>query len=174
VELLVIASIQPLVLALKVVVTIHDHNATRRLTSTYAFGFDNAGTLKRLKPFRGLTQAATRIACVVAIAIGSLLSSAAYAYAPRLGFEKIDALKAYTSMQMNKTQYACIEKLYTYESHWNQYATNGSHWGIPQGESVWLKGKSGYTQIDWGLRYIKHRYHTPCNALHHFNRYGWH
>jgi hypothetical protein len=147
---------------------------TRLLTSTYANGFDTNGTLKRLKPLRGLTQAATRIACVVAIAIGSLLSSAAYAYAPRQGFEKIVALKAYASMQMNQKQFTCLEKLYTYESHWNPLATNGSHWGIPQGESVWLRNKSGYIQIDWGLRYIKHRYNTPCIALQHFNRYGWH
>lgn len=172
-----------MVLALKVVVIIHAHNSTRRLTSTYAFQFDTTDTLKRLKPFRGLTQAATRIACVVAIAIGSLLSSAAYAYAPRQGFEKIDALKAYASMQMNETQFKCLNQLYIYESHWNYKAVNLSSkaTGIPQALPADKMAVSGadymtnpYTQINWGLRYIKIRYKTPCNALHHFNRYGWH
>lgn len=156
-------------------VTIHAHNKTTRgLTSTYANRFDTHGTLKRLKPFRGLTQAALRIACVVAFAIGILMSSAAYAYAPRSSFEKIEELKGYAAMQLNKTQYECLNNLYISESHWNPKATNGNHWGIPQSGSPWLRNKSGYIQIDWGLRYIKRRYMTPCRAWSHFKRYGWH
>jgi hypothetical protein len=29
------------------------------------------------------------------------------------------------------------------------------------------------TQIKWGLKYIKGRYKTPCNALVHSNKKGW-
>jgi hypothetical protein len=153
---------------------IRAHNTTRLLTSTYANEFDTSGTLSSLKPFRGLATTACRLVGAVVLASGILLSSAANAYAPRLGFEKINELKAYAKLQLNAKQYLCLDKLYTYESHWNPKATNGTHWGIPQGESIWLRNKSGYTQIDWGLRYIKHRYSTPCKALYHFNTKGWH
>ena len=71
-------------------------------------------------------------------------------------------------------QYKCIAILYGKESAWNPKAVNGSHYGIPQGRSEWLKDQDGYTQIRWGLSYIEHRYSTPCKALDHWRAFNWH
>ena len=71
-------------------------------------------------------------------------------------------------------QYKCIAILYGKESAWNPDARSGSHYGIPQGRSEWLKDQDGYTQVRWGLSYIEHRYSTPCKALDHWRAFNWH
>ncbi len=71
-------------------------------------------------------------------------------------------------------QYKCLAILYGKESAWNPKAVNGSHYGIPQGKSEWLKDQDGYTQVRWGLSYIEHRYSNPCNAYEHWKLMNWH
>ena len=78
------------------------------------------------------------------------------------------------SLGYNYKEYKCLSILYGKESAWNPAAVNGSHYGIPQGRSEWLKGQNGYTQIQWGLNYIGHRYGEPCIALDHWKVKGWH
>lgn len=82
-------------------------------------------------------------------------------------------LHAYNQLKDWK-QFECILKLYYKESTWNPEAVNGSHYGIPQGRSIYLKTANPYKQIEWGVRYIKHRYGTPCKAWSHFKSKGWH
>ena len=65
-------------------------------------------------------------------------------------------------------------KIVTKESNWNPAARNGSHYGIPQMRNVKLKTMDAMTQIDWGLRYIKGRYQTPCKAWAFFKANGYH
>ena len=74
---------------------------------------------------------------------------------------------------IDHNQYICLEKLWTKESNWNPAARNGSHYGIPQMRNSKVRSLDAYTQIDWGLRYIKDRYSTPCKAWTFFkaNRY---
>ena len=74
----------------------------------------------------------------------------------------------------NYKEYKCLAILYGKESAWNPNAVNGSHYGIPQGRSLWLKDQDGYTQIQWGLDYIGHRYGEPCIALDHWRKHNWH
>ena len=74
----------------------------------------------------------------------------------------------------NYKEYKCLAILYGKESAWNPKAANGSHYGIPQGRSEWLKDQDGYAQVVWGLDYIGHRYGEPCIALDHFRRFNWH
>jgi len=81
---------------------------------------------------------------------------------------------AYHQLGYNLKQYKCLAILYGKESAWNPKAANGSHYGIPQGRSIWLKDQDGYTQIQWGLDYIAHRYGEPCIALDHWKAKGWH
>ena len=81
---------------------------------------------------------------------------------------------AYYALGYNLKEYKCLSILYGKESAWNPAAVNGSHYGIPQGKSEWLKDQDGYTQIQWGLDYIGNRYGEPCIALDHFKRKGWH
>ena len=77
-------------------------------------------------------------------------------------------------LDFNYKQYNCLDELYTHESNWRPEAHNGSHYGIPQGNSEWLKEQDGWTQVVWGLQYIGNRYGEPCTALDHWSKYGWH
>jgi hypothetical protein len=81
---------------------------------------------------------------------------------------------AYHQLGYNLKQYKCLAILYGKESAWRPDAANGSHYGIPQGRSEWLKDQDGYTQVQWGLDYIGHRYGEPCVALDHWRAKGWH
>ena len=81
---------------------------------------------------------------------------------------------AYYALGYNLKEYKCLSILYGKESAWNPAAVNGSHYGIPQGRSEWLKDQDGYAQVRWGLDYIGHRYGEPCIALDHWRAKGWH
>ncbi len=72
----------------------------------------------------------------------------------------------------NHRQYLCLEKLWYLESKWNPRADNkhSTAYGIPQ--LLKLKTKDPYKQIDAGLKYIAHRYGTPCKALAHHLKVG--
>jgi hypothetical protein len=84
--------------------------------------------------------------------------------------------KQYAFIQLNHsfTEFYCLDELYHRESRWNPKARNGSHYGIPQGRSVYLSKVDGYKQIDWGIKYNYARHGSMCNALDHFKRKGWH
>ena len=81
---------------------------------------------------------------------------------------------ALISLDYNVKEYKCLVSLYGKESAFNPLARNGSHYGIPQGKSVYLSTLNGYEQIQWGLDYIGHRYGEPCVAWAHWGKYGWH
>jgi hypothetical protein len=74
----------------------------------------------------------------------------------------------------NIDEFYCLDKLYYHESRWNPSARNGSHHGIPQGRSEYLRKVNGYKQVEWGIKYINNRYGSMCKALDHFKRKGWH
>jgi hypothetical protein len=84
--------------------------------------------------------------------------------------------KQYAFIKLNHSfsEFYCLDELYHYESRWNPSARNGSHYGIPQGRSKYLAKVDGFKQVDWGLKYIANRHQTPCKALDHFKRKGWH
>ena len=87
-----------------------------------------------------------------------------------------DSFKLYLHTRLVKdSQYQCAYKLYMAESKFDSRAKNGSHYGIPQLRNEKLKNLDGYTQIDWGIRYIIHRYKGDyCLAWKHFKDKGWH
>lgn len=94
-----------------------------------------------------------------------------------MGVEKIDtnAFKLYAhSRVIDAKEYRCLELLWNHESNWNPKARNGSHYGIPQLKNVSVRSQDAFTQIDWGLRYIKSRYQTPCKAWTFFRSNGYH
>ena len=68
----------------------------------------------------------------------------------------------------------CLVELYMSESKLNPLARNGSHYGIPQGRSVYLARVDGTKQIDWGIKYNLNRYGSMCKALEHYKINGWH
>ena len=75
-------------------------------------------------------------------------------------------------------QYECLDKLWTQESHWRPEAFNKQKvmgknaGGIPQ--ILGLNPKTpAPLQIDRGMKYIIHRYGTPCMAWKFHQRKGW-
>ena len=79
-----------------------------------------------------------------------------------------------TTYKWNSKQMSCLNSLWTNESHWNFQAHNYSSGatGIAQAlpgnkmdvvATDWRTNP--VTQIKWGIRYIKIRYGTPCQAL---------
>ena len=135
---------------------------------------DTIAILLRQSPSRAHPEPLRRIARGVLIGLlGSLCLM------PEAGSTNLNEIsmtpKQYAYYSLNDIkQYKCIASLYGKESAWNPKATNGSHAGIPQGRSKWLLTATPIQQTEWGLRYIKHRYSTPCNAWAHWKAKGWH
>jgi hypothetical protein len=87
----------------------------------------------------------------------------------------------------NPVEFKCFDELMHRESSWKtkkdpQFAQNpkSSAYGIPQslpGNKMASMGAdwrtNPETQIKWGLKYIKHRYETPCGAWGAFKQKGW-
>ena len=85
----------------------------------------------------------------------------------------IEAYKLYAHMMVaNDKQYRCLVELWTLESHWNHKANNpkSSAYGIPQ--LLNMRSTNPYRQIELGLKYIAHRYDTPCKALSYHKKKG--
>lgn len=82
----------------------------------------------------------------------------------------------------SEADYQALVNLWTKESNWNANAHNkssGAH-GIPQSlpaSKMSSEGSdyytNGYTQIRWGLKYIKERYGSPSAAWKHFQNKNW-
>ena len=144
------------------------------LTSTYVNVFDIDGTLTAQSPSRAHRDPLRRVGRGVLVAIGIALCIMpdAGGSIPKqyISYKEY----AYYALGYNLKEYKCLSILYGKESAWNPRAVNGSHYGIPQGRSEWLKDQDGYTQIQWGLDYIGYRYGEPCIALAHWRAKGWH
>ena len=77
-----------------------------------------------------------------------------------------DYYKLYSHYKLTSAkQYLCLDALWERESKWDPKANNkrSSAYGIPQ--LLKLNTNDPYKQIDAGLKYITHRYGTPCKAL---------
>jgi hypothetical protein len=145
------------------------------LTRAFRNVLDKASTLNLLKRFRRLAQAATRIACVLGVTGALLLSSASYAIAPiHNGIQIQQTPKMYAKAVLPLDEYKCINKLYYYESRWNDKARNGSMYGIPQGNSIYLKTATGIQQVKWGISYNLNRYGSMCAAWEFFQENNYH
>ena len=71
-------------------------------------------------------------------------------------------------------EWQCLDQLWTHESGWRWKADNqtSSAYGIPQ--ILGLNEKlTPAQQIQRGIKYIKHRYETPCGAWTHWKRKGY-
>lgn len=85
-------------------------------------------------------------------------------------------------LDQSPDQYSCLTSLITMENRsWDVKAQNGSHYGLPQGKSIYLKTATYKQQITWHIKYLKHRYGTDrfgvanaCGAWSHWLMKGWH
>ena len=147
-------------------------------------------TLRGLEHTKCSERTVKRLVRSVAIVIGgalcfSLVSAASATNDP---IKRITS-KEYARGQLTVKNYKCIAVLYGKESAWKWKAVGNiggtqQVYGIPQGKSEWLKNANPLEQIDWGLRYIGHRYGytmthegkqpNTCKALDHWKRKGWH
>ena len=143
------------------------------LTSTYTNGFDIDGTLTAQSPSGAHRDPLRRVGRGVLVAIGITLFTPAYAVAPYKA--KQLTIKEYAAVLVDdKYQMSCLSKLYGKESAWNPNAVNGSHYGIPQGRSEYLKTATAEEQVMWGLKYIDNRYGSPCAAWAFFQKNNYH
>jgi len=90
-----------------------------------------------------------------------------------IGAKKVAKAIMFDQYAWDDTEYSCLNRLWTKESHWNYKAHNyrsGAH-GIAQAlpavkmeiiSDDWRTNP--VTQIKWGLHYIDLRYDTPCDA----------
>lgn len=79
-------------------------------------------------------------------------------------------------------QFSCLDALWNKESGWNHLAQNPSSgaYGIPQSLPGSKMASAGadwrtnpYTQVRWGVSYIKSRYGTACAAWNHSQAHNW-
>ena len=100
----------------------------------------------------------------------------------------INAVRQYVKKQYSASQWKCIDELWQRESSWQTKkkpwrARNPSSgaYGIPQALPASKMVSHGvdfatnpYTQVNWGMSYIKSRYKgDPCRALRFHDRKGW-
>jgi hypothetical protein len=145
------------------------------LTCGYADTLDPFGTLTGLEQPNCSARTVKRLVRAVAIVIGISLFLPMASAVPATIDPKQSAKSFARSMISSKQEYVCLSRLYGKESAWNYKAKNGSHYGIPQGRSEYLKTATAQQQVIWGLNYINHRYDgKPCNAWKHWQQRNWH
>jgi hypothetical protein len=140
---------------------------------------DTSGTLSARAP-QGLRASLKGVACLVAIAIGIALSIGA-SPADSAPIKTIDP-KTYIRFNYEHKQAICLIKLYGKESAFNPRAignlsspTKSYVYGIPQLKNAIIKDMDAISQLNYGFKYLKHRYaNQPCRAWHHWLAKGWH
>lgn len=95
--------------------------------------------------------------------------------------------REYARLQLSNEQWKCLDELWQRESSWKTQPNphlkknkSSGAYGIPQALPATKMSATGIdyqvnpiTQVRWGLKYIKERYKTPCNALEHHNKKNW-
>jgi hypothetical protein len=137
---------------------------------------DSIGTMSRQSPSGAQPAPLKRIAREVLACIGISLC-----FMPNAGSaipmqqDKPLTPREYAAILVDdKKQMKCLGLLYGKESAWNPDARSGSHYGIPQGRSIYLKTATIEQQIQWGLKYIDNRYGSPCKAWAFFQANNYH
>ena len=150
---------------------------TRRLSGAFTNGIDTHGTLTA-RALKGLRASRLRVARSVATVIGISLSIP-MSVADNGSIDAIQP-KSYIRLNYELPQAICLIKLYGKESAFNPRAIgnlDGSKqvYGIPQLKNPIIKDLSAIEQINYGMKYIDHRYDgLPCKAWEHWLEKGWH
>ena len=139
--------------------------------------FDRRGTLTA-RALQGLRASLKGVACLIAFVIGISLSIPMQA----LEVGSIDAIdpKTYIRLHYKPKEALCLIKLYGKESAFKTDAIGNLSgtkqvYGIPQLKNPIIKDLSANSQIDYGMKYIAHRYDgLPCKAYTHWLKKGWH
>ena len=162
------------------------------INSNFSHGFDKVSTLSasdaplsaNASRFSGLLASSLLLVigaalCLMVLSLNSKILDSSLALTQK---PSMISFKDYALLKIeSKKQYGCLARLWGAESAWNPLARNNSHYGIPQGKSVYLSTVDGYKQINWGLDYLAHRYKlddngyiNACAAWNHFKKRNWH
>lgn len=117
------------------------------------------------------TRAVKRLARGVALVIGITLFLPVEQVS-NAQLVPIQSAKQYAKSQVSGKEYSCLSKLWGKESAWNHKADNphSTAYGIPQ--ILGMKERDPIKQVDLGLKYIRHRHNTPCQAWKTWKRNG--
>jgi hypothetical protein len=100
----------------------------------------------------------------------------------RMRAQSVGAYKSWARAQVGAAQFPALNAIWTRESGWNPRAKNPTSgaYGIPQalpGAKMAGVGPdwtwNGYTQMRWGLHYIKARYGSPVRAWAFWRTHHW-
>jgi hypothetical protein len=121
--------------------------------------------------------------CLIVFNINPKTTDSVYA----LTYKPYVSAKEYAAQKIQSNdQWVCLSQLYGKESGWDSTAVgnlggNALVYGIPQLKNPIMIGLDEHSQIDYGLKYIKHRYGVDnygytnaCKAWQHFQIKGWH
>lgn len=140
---------------------------------------DTSGTLTA-RAHQGLRASRSRLARSVALVIGISLSIPMTVV--DAGHNHAFSSKDYIKSLLPKEQALCLIKLYGKESAFNKDAIGNiggsiQAYGIPQLKNPLIANMSEYNQIDYGIKYIRHRSAykgDTCKAWAHWVKKGWH
>lgn len=140
---------------------------------------DMHGTINGVRAIKAQHEPPQRLArVVIALSIGLSLCVLGASPASSGSLNAIEP-KDYIRLHYSPKEAICLIKLYGKESAFNSKAIGNEDgikkaYGIPQLKNPIIKDLSPNKQIDYGMKYIKHRYMgSPCMAYAHSNRYGW-
>lgn len=144
-----------------------------KLIKSFALRFLKANSPKANSASR-LGGVARAVAVLVSLYMGIGLSTEVDA-----GTSHSFTSKDYIRSLLSKEEALCLIKLYGKESAFKTDAIgnlNGAihTYGIPQLKNPLIRDMSAYNQIDYGIKYIDHRYGSTCRAYAHWLKKGWH
>lgn len=98
-----------------------------------------------------------------------------------------EVARVYAEGQVSEAEWLCLDELWQRESSWQTRRTayravnrSSGAYGIPQALPAEKMSSEGWdwkynpiTQVRWGLKYIKERYGSACNALNFHDKKGW-
>ena len=146
------------------------------LTSTFIKTLDKRGTLYWLEPIQGLTPSRLRrVARGVALALVGSLCLATPTSEATTKQTDITPFR-YATFAIGEVQAECLFRIAIKESNINYKAHNKSSGarGAWQIVNPLVAKLDAYDQVDWAIRYAEHRYDSPCNAWHEWQkRYWW-
>ena len=150
------------------------------VSGAFTNGFDRDDMLSCKSPSGAHRKRLRARACGVAIALVGAMSVGASP--AESGSRLVIDPKTYIRFNYEDKQALCLIKLYGKESAFNRKAIGNLDgakqvYGIPQLKNPIIQHLSAIEQIDYGMKYIAHRYGKvggPCKAWEHWKKKGWH
>jgi len=127
------------------------------------------GKAVRSDPNAGPVGIARSVIGSVLSAVLCLIPSGSYASS-----NQVIKAQSYAGSLLTPLEFSSALVLWTKESNWNYRASNGSHYGICQGRSTYLKNINYKKQILWCIKYARSRYGSITEALKFWRVHRWH